>query len=272
MMKARALIAEDEPLLAESLCGELAALWPELEIVAIAGDGEAAVSEALARRPDICFLDIRMPGMSGLEAAEALAEDWPDGGVAFPLLVFVTAYDQYALEAFERAAVDYVLKPVQRARLAATVQRLQSTLAARAGMAPAAELGEVVERLRGLLGPVADGAAAAPRAEPLHVIQVGVGNAIHMVPIDDVLYFEAADKYVRVVTATREHLIRTSLRELLPRLDASRFWQVHRGIVVRAEKIAAAEREESGRVTLKLQGRPDKLVVSRLYAHRFKAM
>jgi DNA-binding LytR/AlgR family response regulator len=272
MMKARALIAEDEPLLAESLRSELAALWPELEIVAIAGDGEAAVSEALARRPDICFLDIRMPGMSGLEAAEALAEDWRDGDAAFPLLVFVTAYDQYALEAFERAAVDYVLKPVQRARLAATVQRLQSTLATRAGTAPVAELGEVVERLRGLLGPIADGAAAAPRVEPLHVIQVGVGNAIHMVPIDDVLYFEAADKYVRVVTATREHLIRTSLRELLPRLDASRFWQVHRGIVVRAEKIAAAEREESGRVTLKLQGRPDKLVVSRLYAHRFKAM
>jgi len=272
-MKARALIAEDEPLLAESLRGELAALWPELEIVAIAGDGEAAVSEALARRPDVCFLDIRMPGMSGLEAAEALAEDWPEGDAAFPLLVFVTAYDQYALEAFERAAVDYVLKPVQRARLAATVQRLQSTLATRSGTAPAAELGEVVERLRGLLGPIADSTpAATPRVEPLHVIQVGVGNAIHMVPIDDVLYFEAADKYVRVVTATREHLIRTSLRELLPRLDANRFWQIHRGIVVRAEKIAAAEREESGRVTLRLQGRPDKLVVSRLYAHRFKAM
>ncbi len=270
-MKARAVIAEDEPLLAESLRNELAALWPELEIVAVAGNGEAAVSETLARRPDVCFLDIRMPAMSGLEAAQAMAEDWPDDAAAFPLLVFVTAYDQYALEAFERAAVDYVLKPVQPARLATTVQRLQAALAARVGAAPSAELGEVVERLRGLLGPF-EGAGTAPRAEALHVIQVGVGNAIHMVPVDDVLYFEAADKYVRVVTATREHLIRTSLRELLPRLDSSRFWQIHRGTVVRAEKIAAAEREDSGRVTLKLQGRPDKLVVSRLYAHRFKAM
>lgn len=270
-MKARALIAEDEPLLADNLRHELLALWPELEIVAIAGNGEAAVTEALARRPDIVFLDIRMPGMSGLEAAEALAEDWPDGA-AFPLLVFVTAYDQYALQAFERAAVDYVLKPVQPARLHATVQRLQAGLAAKTAAVPAGELGDMVERLRGLLGPglAASGATAGP--EPLRVIQVGVGNAIHMVPIDEVLYFEAADKYVRVITAAREHLIRTSLRDLLPRLDAGRFWQIHRGTVVRAEAIASAERNESGHVTLKMQGRPDKLVVSRLYAHRFKAM
>jgi len=151
-MKARAVIAEDEPLLAESLRGELALLWPGLEIAAIANNGEAAVHESLAQRPDVVFLDIRMPGMSGLEAAEALAEDWPDGA-PFPLLVFVTAYDQYALQAFERAAVDYVLKPVQPARLAATVQRLQAALAARAGASPASELGEAVERLRGLLGP-----------------------------------------------------------------------------------------------------------------------
>jgi DNA-binding LytR/AlgR family response regulator len=270
-MKARAVIAEDEPLLAESLRGELAALWPGLEIAAIAGDGEAAVHEALAQRPDVVFLDIRMPGMSGLEAAQAMAEDWPDDA-AFPLLVFVTAYDQYALQAFERAAVDYVLKPVQPARLAATVQRLQSALTARAGASPASELGEVVERLRGLLGSAAGGAGAAADAGPLRVIQVGVGNSIYMVPIEQVLCFEAADKYVRVITATREHLIRTSLRELLPRLDPGRFWQIHRGTVVRAEAILSAERDESGRVTLKLQGRPEKLVVSRLYAHRFKAM
>jgi DNA-binding LytR/AlgR family response regulator len=268
-MKARALIAEDEPLLADSLRGELAALWPGLEIVAMVGNGEAAVSEALARRPDIAFLDIRMPGMSGLEAAQALAEDWPDEA-PFPLLVFVTAYDQYALQAFERAAVDYVLKPVQPARLAATVERLQTTLAGRAGTIPASELGDVVERLRGLLGSVPSTSAAS--SETLRVLQVGIGNEIHMVPIDEVVYFEAADKYVRVMTAAREHLIRTSLRELLPRLDAGRFWQIHRGTVVRAEAIASAEREESGRVTLKLRGRPEKLVVSRLHAHRFKAM
>jgi DNA-binding LytR/AlgR family response regulator len=145
-------------------------------------------------------------------------------------------------------------------------------LAARSNAAPASELGEVVERLRGLLGATGAVAMASADSEPLRVLQVGVGNAIHMVRIDDVVYFEAADKYVRVITATREHLIRTSLRELLPRLDASRFWQIHRGTVVRAEAIASAEREESGRVTLKLQGRPEKLVVSRVHAHRFKAM
>ena len=212
-MKARAVIAEDEPLLAESLRSELAALWPELEVVAIAGDGEAAVNEALARRPDVVFLDIRMPGMSGLEAAEALAEDWPDGA-AFPLLVFVTAYDQYALQAFERAAVDYVLKPVQPARLHATVQRLQAALAAR-GRRGAGERarrhGRAAARPARRAPSAAGRGDAMRRAEPLRVIQVGVGNAIHMVPIDEVLYFEAADKYVRVVTAAREHLIRTSL-------------------------------------------------------------
>jgi DNA-binding LytR/AlgR family response regulator len=271
-MKARALIAEDEPLLAESLRGELLALWPTLEIVATVGDGEAAVDQSLALRPDIVFLDIRMPGMTGLDAAEALAEDWPEDG-AFPLLVFVTAYDQYALQAFDRAAVDYVLKPVQPARLAVTVKRLHAALAARSATAPGDELLRVVERLRGLLGaPGVSGSATPETVEPLRVVQVGVGNAIHMVPIDDVVYFEAADKYVRVVTATREHLIRTSLRELMPRIDAGRFWQIHRGTVVRSDAIASAERDESGRVTLKLQGRPDKPVVSRLYAHRFKAM
>ena len=278
-MKARAVIAEDEPLLAESLRRELATLWPELEIVAMAGDGEGALAETLARRPDVVFLDIRMPGLSGLETAQALAEDWPEAAGAFPLLVFVTAYDQYALEAFERAAVDYVLKPVQPARLAGTCQRLRASLAARSplpGAAAPAALGAMVEQLRGLLGAVgvagAGGAALNDDGEPLRVLQIGVGNAIHMLPVDEVVYFEAADKYVRVVTATREHLIRTALRDLLPRLDAARFWQIHRGVVVRAEAIDSALRDESGRVALKLRGRPEKLAVSRLYAHRFKAM
>ena len=283
---ARALIAEDEPLLAESLRGELLALWPGLEIVAMVGDGGSAVAQSLALRPDVVFLDIRMPGMTGLEAAEAMAEDWPDDA-AFPLLVFVTAYDQYALQAFDRAAVDYVLKPVQPARLASTIERLRGSLAARSATTspdvPTHELAQMVERLRcllggsvGVAGSIGSGSTgssvATAELEPLRTIQVGVGNAIHMVPIDEVLYFEAADKYVRVVTATREHLIRTSLRELVPRIDANRFWQIHRGIVVRADAIAVAERDDAGKVTLKLQGRPDRLAVSRLYAHRFKAM
>ena len=282
---ARAVIAEDEPLLAASLQAELARLWPELGIGAVVGDGESAVEQTLALRPQVCFLDIRMPGMSGLEAAQALAEDWPDDGTPFPLIVFVTAYDQYALQAFERAAFDYVLKPVEPVRLAQTCARLRDALAARAGtggdvglgtgtgssttLADPAGLAGAVEQLRALL---ASAPAAGAPAEPLRVIQAGVGNAIHMVPVDDVVYFEAADKYVRVLTATREYLIRVALRELLPRLDATRFWQIHRGTVVRAEAIASAERDDSGKVTLRLQGRPEKLSVSRLHAHRFRAM
>src|SRR6185369_12036353 len=209
-MNPTAVIAEDEPLLAANLQAELARLWPELQIVASVGHGEAAVDKGLELRPDVMFLDIRMPGMSGLEAAQALAEDWPDPARPFPLIVFVTAYDQYALQAFERAAVDYVLKPVQPARLAQTCARLQATLGRRAQQGTAA-LDTVMQQLRGLLGP-----QGVPAAAPLRVIQAGSGNTIHLVPIDEVLYFEAADKYVRVVTPQREHLIRTSLRELQP--------------------------------------------------------
>ncbi len=260
-MTARALIAEDEPLLLQGLRDDLRALWPELQVVAAVADGDSALQAALAQRPQVCFLDIRMPGASGLEVAQALAEDWPDGE-AFPLLVFVTAYDQYALQAFDAQAVDYLVKPLQRERLAECVQRLRARLAERA---PADALPQAMEQLRGLLAAVGRGSA-----ERLEVIQAAVGNTVHLVPVDEVVYFEAADKYVRVVTAQREHLIRTSLRELLPRLDAQQFWQVHRATVVRARSIASAQRHESGKLTLTLRERPEPLTVSRLYAHRFK--
>ena len=269
-MNATALIAEDEPLLAANLQAELARLWPELGIVASVGHGEAAVDKALALQPDVLFLDIRMPGMTGLEAAQALAEDWPDNGRPFPLIVFVTAYDQYALQAFERSAIDYVLKPVQSDRLAQTCGRLQAALQQRLQPQAAPALGAAIEQLRSLLG--AGGLGAAPAAAPLRVIQAGVGNAIHMVPVDEVIYFEAADKYVRVITAEREHLIRISLRELQPQLDAQRFWQIHRSTLVRCDAIATALRDESGKLTLTLRGHADKLPVSRLYAHLFKGM
>ncbi|MEO8122697.1 MAG: LytTR family DNA-binding domain-containing protein [Burkholderiales bacterium] len=265
MSAATALIAEDEALLRAELQTELARLWPALRIVASVAHGAAAVEQALALRPQVLFLDIRMPGMSGLEAAQALAEDWPEG-LAFPLIVFVTAYDQYALQAFEHAAFDYVVKPVQTERLARTCIRLQAALAARAKTPPA--LDETLAQLREVLGAT----ALTPGALRLSVIQAGVGTAIHLVPIDEVIYFEAADKYVRVVTAEREHLIRTSLRELIPQLDPQRFWQVHRGTVVRADSITTAVREETGKFTLSLRGLPDKLIASRLYAHLFKAM
>ena len=258
-----ALIAEDEPLLAENLRAELAGLWPELQIVAMAAHGQAAVDQALALVPSVCFLDIRMPGLSGLEAAAALAEDWRSD-VPFPLLVFVTAYDQYALQAFELAAVDYLLKPVQTERLAQTVQRLKAGLAQR----PSGPTGmqAALDQLRALLG------APSPAAAPLRLLQVGVGNAILMVPVGEVLYFEAADKYVRVLTADKEHLLRISLRELLPQLDSSRFWQVHRSLIVRADAIQRAVRDEAGKISLHLHDSNDKLVVSRLYAHLFKSL
>ena len=272
-----ALIAEDEPLLAANLQAELARLWPALQVVAAVGDGEAALQQGLHWRPDVMFLDIRMPGMSGLEAAQALAEEWPDeGAAAFPLIVFVTAYDQYALQAFERAAVDYVLKPVQPDRLALTCDRLRSALSLRAQPEAEPGLGAAIAQLRSLLASGNDRigapAPAAAAAAPLRMIQASAGTAIHMVPLEEVLYFEAADKYVRVITVEREHLIRLSLRELLPQLDTQRFWQIHRGTVVRADAIATALRDDAGKVTLTLRGHADKLAVSRLYAHLFKPL
>lgn len=259
-----ALIAEDEPLLAQSLRDELARAWPELDVMAVVGDGASAVDQALALRPDVLFFDVRMPGRSGLEAAVELADEWP-AGAAFPALVFVTAYDQYAVQAFEAQAVDYVLKPVQPARLDRTVARVREVLARRG---PAgAGLEATLAQLRALV-------AAGPQRpqEPLEVLQASVGNAIRMVPIGEVLYFEAADKYVRVLTAGHEYLLRTPLRELIPRLDPALFWQVHRGTVVRAPAIESVTRDESGKMHLALRGRPERLAVSRLYAHLFKAM
>ena len=270
-----ALIAEDEPLLAQALQTELARTWPELDVLALAADGDEAIELALSLRPELLFLDIRMPGRSGLEAAQAIVEDWPDA-IDLPLIVFVSAYDQYALQAFEFCAVDYVLKPVQPGRLAATCQRLRGLLARRRADAPGdapARLGdELMQQLRALLSSGTSAPAASGVATPLTLIQASVGNTVHMVPIDKVVYFEAADKYVRVITAEREYLIRTSLRELIPQLDAQRFWQIHRGTLVQATQIAEALRDEQGRVQLLLRQRPERLAVSRLYAARFKGM
>ncbi len=256
-----ALIAEDEPLLAAALQHELARTWPQLQVVATVGDGASAVRQALTLRPQVLFFDIQMPGQTGIEAAAELAEAWPEG-VPFPALVFVTAYDQYAVQAFEAQAVDYVLKPVQPARLQKTVQKLQMALA---NQAPTAiNLEATMAQLRHLL--------TAPTAAPLAVIQASIGSQIHMVPVADVVYFEAADKYVRVLTAEREYLIRTPLKELAAQLDPQVFWQIHRSTLVRATHIAAVTRDEAGKQHVTLRGRPERLPVSRLYAHLFKAM
>jgi DNA-binding LytR/AlgR family response regulator len=267
-MTLTALIAEDEPMLAANLQAELSMLWPALQMAANVRTGQAALAQALALQPDVLFLDIRMPGMSGLEVAQALAEDWPARAKPFPLLVFVTAYDQYAVQAFERAAIDYVLKPVLPVRLAQTCVRLQAALALRASSAAPA-LEAVVGQLRALLG--AQAGTPMP-ATPLRVLQVSSGNAITMVPVEQVLYFEVADKYIRVLTASQEHLLRMPLRELLAQLDPDRFWQIHRGTVVRCDASASAVRDEAGKLTVRLCDRPEKLGVSRLYAHLFKGM
>jgi DNA-binding LytR/AlgR family response regulator len=261
MPAARALIAEDEALLADALSAQLQRLWPGLEIAGIASNGMAAVEQALALQPDVLFLDIRMPGQSGLEAARELADEWPDKR-PFPLLVFVTAYDDYAIQAFEQAAIDYVLKPANDERLALTIARLQARLK------NANDLGmeQVLAQLRGLT----PGAPAAQ--ERLRMIRAAVGNQIKLIAIDDVVYFEATDKYVNVVTADGEALIRTSLKELIPQLDPDQFWQIHRGTIVQIAEVSAAQRDDAGKLSLKLRKRPETLAVSRLFAHLFRQM
>ena len=276
-----ALIAEDEPLLAAALKAELARAWPELQIVASVGDGASAVEQALALKPDALFFDIRMPGMSGLDAAAELADAWDEAVVSFPARAFVTAYDQYAVQAFETQAVDYVLKPVQPGRLEKTVQKMRLALASQAREATetianhASGLNATADQLRHLLAALQPGAAPALQGylRQLQVSPAGAGaGTIRMVPVGDVLFLQAADKYVRVVTAAGEHLVRTPLKDLLPQLDPQQFWQIHRGTVVRADAIDTVQRDEAGRLHLTLRGCAERLPVSRLYAHLFKPM
>jgi DNA-binding LytR/AlgR family response regulator len=265
----RALVAEDEPILAISLTQALGRLWPGLQIGGILENGIAAVRESLAQKPDVLFLDIKMPGKTGLEAAQELAEEWPDD-VPFPLIVFVTAYDEYALQAFDQAAVDYVLKPVNDARLGKTVERLKKRLEQRLQVND--DRNTELERLVGQLRSLVPGMPPVQPMEKLTFIRAAVGNQIRMIPVEDVVYFEAADKYVNVVTSDGESLIRTSLKELLPQLDTQRFWQVHRGTVVNAKCIQAAVRDDTGKLSLALRGRKESLPVSRVFAHLFKQM
>ncbi|WP_288255076.1 LytTR family DNA-binding domain-containing protein [uncultured Hydrogenophaga sp.] len=256
-MNATALIAEDEPLLAQALQAELARAWPQLRVLATVGDGAAAVEQALALRPEVLFLDIRMPALSGLDAAATLADEWP-AEQPLPALVFVTAHDEFAVQAFEAQALDYVLKPVQPERLQRTVARVQAALRARAAPDWAG--------LRALLS---GAASAAPR---LRHLMASAGNSVQRIAIDEVLVFEAADKYVRVLTQGREFLIRTPLKELLPQLDPEGFWQIHRGTVVRVDAIDRVTRDEAGKWRLTVRGLDEAFAVSRLYADRFRAM
>ncbi|WP_431129584.1 LytR/AlgR family response regulator transcription factor [Variovorax paradoxus] len=277
-MNPTALIAEDEPLLAQALKAELAAAWPELQVLAITGDGRAAVREALRLLPQVLFFDIRMPGLDGLGAAAELADSWPTDEAPMPQLVFVTAYDEYAARAFETRAIDYVLKPVQPERLRKTVLRLQQALTAQQPSKPAPNgaddvLEQTLAQWRQVLAAASSG-AQAPGTAPLRMIAASEasGSTVRMVPIDEVLYFEAADKYIRVLTATHEYLIRTPLKQLLTQLDPEVFWQVHRAVVVRSSAVEAVHRDEAGKLHLDLRGRPEKIPVSRLYGHLFRAM
>lgn len=267
-MNPRALIAEDEPILAATLARILQQLWPELEIVGTAPNGLAAVEQALALRPDILFLDIRIPGQTGLEAAEELAERW-DGPQPFPHIVFVTAFDDYAVQAFEHAAADYVLKPVNAARLGKTVERLRAlvdgTRAAAPGMQDAGALGQLVNQLQALL-------PAAQQTTRLTTIRAAVGNTVRMIPVSEVVYFQAVDKYVNVVTTDNEALIRVPLKDLLPQLDPVQFRQVSRSMVVNMDCVTSAGRDDFGKVILHLRGRAERPKVSPVYAHLFRQM
>jgi len=248
----KAIIADDEPLLAQSLKSALGEVWPQLEVAAVVPNGLEAVQAAERLQPEVAFLDIQMPGLTGLEAAAEIADRM---GEAAPAIVFVTAYDEYATKAFEVAAVDYVLKPVAVERLASTVLRLKSRQRG---------FEELAKQLRSL-------GTLVPRAQPLQQVLAGSGNSVKLISIDEVCYFQAADKYTTVVTADGEDLIRTPLKELAAQLPEI-FQQVHRGTIVNLKAVAAAVRDETGRVTLRLRERKETLAVSRVYAELFRAM
>jgi DNA-binding LytR/AlgR family response regulator len=246
------LIAEDEPLLRAQLREGLQALWPSAHICAEAADGVQALQALLAHRPDVAFLDIRMPHLSGLEVAQRAPEGCR--------VVFVTAYDRFAVDAFERGAVDYLLKPLNSARLVQTVARLQRLLLD----APA--------NLKVLLADLLGAQQRQTELRHLEWIKASHGAAVRLIAVADVLYFQADERYTRVVTAQGESFIKTSIRELAEQLDPQRFWQIHRSSLVNVNCIAVVTRNLTGGADLQLKGRSEKLSVSRAYAHLFRQM
>ncbi len=251
-----AIVAEDEALLRDALVARLAEAWPGLELIAACDDGATALEALAEHQPDVAFLDIRMPGLTGLEVATAAAEASPRTQV-----VFVTAYDQYAIDAFEQGAIDYLLKPVAPDRLAATVQRLQAR-----GQADAAAVAAALAKAGAGL------ARHDSAREPLTWLTASAGRETRLVLVDDVAYFRASDKYTSVVTAEGEALLRTPIRELLERLDPSVFKQVHRSTIVNLRAVASVVRDENGRGVLRLRNRPETLVVSQPFMALFRNM
>lgn len=269
----RAVLADDERLMRDQLRARLTEVWPELDIVAEAKNGLEAVALVDEHRPDIVFLDIRMPGLTGVDAAKQIAQLPPREGQEdelLPEIVFITAYDQYAVEAFEQGVADYVLKPAERERLQLTVERLRRRLDARrrgetAPDAPVQPLQQLLHQLSARLNP-----GAAPQY--LKWIQANVGQTIQMIAVDEVLFFVSDEKYTRVQTAQVEALIRKPIKELVDELDPQQFWQIHRSTLVNVKAIAGITRDFRGRQIVSVRGHPEKLEVSRSYTGLFKGM
>ena len=256
-MNFRGVIAEDEELLRTALSSLLKEAWPQLQIVAECEDGASALESIAELQPDVAFLDIRMPGLTGIEVARGLADASPRTQV-----VFVTAYDQYAIDAFEQGAIDYLLKPITRERLLATVQRIQARAAA--GHPDGATLEALLRHLSAREMP-----ASRP---PLVWITASAGKDTRLIMVDDVAYFQADNKYTTVMTAEGESLLRTPLRELLDSLDAATFKQIHRSTIVNMKAVASVSRDDTGRGRLKLKNRPETLTVSQPFMSLFRNM
>lgn len=244
----KALLVDDEPNLLRHLAQKLTRVWPEADIVGLARSGREALDLVVRHRPDVVFLDIRMPGLSGMQVAERLPRD--------VRVVFVTAYDDYAVQAFDAAAVDYLQKPVSDDRLEKTVRRLKDTAR------PASQ--EVTRLL--------EDALRQPVKRHLTWIRAGRGDAVNLIPVSAVVYFQADHKYTAVRTAHDDHLIRTPIAELEAQLDSERFWRIHRGVIVSANEVAEARRDFRGQYRVRLKSRPESLRVSQTYSYRFRQM
>ena len=263
----RAVLADDERLMRDQLRARLAEVWPDLQIVAEARNGQEAVELVAEHRPEVVFLDIRMPGLTGVEAARQIAQMELEPDERLPEIVFITAYDQYAVEAFEQGVADYVLKPAERERLQRTAERIQHRLATRG--TPDEAVGAPLQQLLHTLS-----AKMTPGGQPEYLkwIQANVGSTIQMIPVDEVLFFISDEKYTRVQTAQVEALIRKPIKELVDELDPQLFWQIHRSTLVNVKAIGEVTRDFRGRQIVQVKGHPEKLEVSRSYTGLFKGM
>jgi DNA-binding LytR/AlgR family response regulator len=257
-MKTTAVIAEDEPILRAQLKAKLARLWPELEIVADVGDGEAALEAIHTHEPHLAFLDIQMPEMTGVEVVTSLAAS----NATKCHIVFVTAFDQYAVQAFENNAVDYILKPYSDERLTVAVERLKERLSVVPSPAPQdlqAMVAQLAQQLR-------------PQSEPLKWIKASHGANLRLIPIEEVLFFQSDEKYTLVATKEFDALIRTPIKEVMETIDTAKFWQIHRSTIVNASAIELVTRDFRGQASVKVKGRKENLAVSRPFSHLFKQM